>query len=77
MACPGASDESQDVVQSKFKISLGYPGPETRELIPGNVASTHGGSEASNRCVVTEHLPKAPGVESCGPPGAELEQGAG
>ena len=32
------------------------------------MASTHGGSEASNGCVVREHLPQDPGGESRGSP---------
>ena len=40
------------------------------------MASTGGGSDASNGSV-KEQLPQAPGVESCGPTGAELEQAAG
>lgn len=41
-----------------LKSTWVFPGPETGELIPGNVASRRGGSEASNRCVVTLHLPR-------------------
>lgn len=41
-----------------LKSTWVFPGPETGELIPGNAASRRGGNEASNRCVVTLHLPR-------------------